>query len=492
VDVDVASGRDIICSVTNTRKASVTVRKVTEARDPTTQFAFSSGLPATAGAPAIAGDGTFSLTDGGAVTTKVAPYSYPVSENDPKGLGYKLVGLTCTEDGVQNSTVATGAAIAAERNATINADAGETISCTFTNRKVLAQPVVLKAGDTFAYHDGTASYTFAVSNTGNSPLHDVHVSDDKCPTVSATPTSKTNDNGDGLLDPIGTDGTSPEVWVFTCSYTIAAAHQAGEANPIVNTATVTAVDEYDRSVSDTDQHATTLLHPAIALTKTGPATALAGSLVTYALAVSNTGDVAFPAALVVLTDVPCEAPPQLVNTGTDASTATLDPGDSWSYSCSVQTSVGQTTVHNVANVDGTDIHGHHATAQAIADTALTQPAAPTRGASPNPPAPIVPLAPALARLRGPSGCAPVIGRFVVTGARIQKVRFTLDGHRAKTVTKADKRGRYVYSVRRKGLRTGVHRVKAQITFLPGSTLKTKTLRMASSRCRAAILPAFTG
>ncbi len=358
------------------------------------------------------------------------------------------------------------------------------ITCTITNRRVLAQPVVVKAGDTFAYHGDTVSYTFSVSNTGNSPLHDVHVSDDKCPNVSSAPTSKANDDGDALLDPIGVNGTTPEVWVFTCSYTIGA-HQNGEANPVVNTATVTAVDELGRQVNDTDKHSTRLLHPSIALVKSGPATALAGSLVTYALAVSNTGDTAFAQPLVVLADALCEAPPARVSVGTDTTPNTLDPGDSWRYTCSVQTAVGQTTVHNVADVDGTDIHGRHATAEGTADTVLAQP---TKGAS----NPVPLLAAARAVLRGPRGCMASSARFVVTGARIARVTFTVDGRRVKVLRKGDKTGRYIYTVRRTPTSTGTHRVKAQIVFMAGSTLKTKTLRMTFTKCRRAVLPAFTG
>jgi hypothetical protein len=219
--------------------------------------------------------------------------------------------------------------------------------------------------------------------------------------------------------------------------------------------------------------------------------------VTYQLAITNTGDVAFAAPLVVLTDARCEAPPQLISTGADASTATLDPGDRWSYTCSVQTVVGQTTVHNVANVDATDIHGRHATAQGTADTALTQPIAPpppapVEGASA--PAPVVPTPPlpVSARLRGPKGCMPAVASFNVTGTRIKTVTFTVDGRRAKTIRTTDSKGRYVYTVRRRITTAGLHRLKANITFLPGSTQTTKTLQMTFGKCRVAKLPTFTG
>ena len=494
LDVAVTSGADITCTVTNTRKATVTVRKVTETADAATQFAFASGLPATAGPPAIAADGSFSLRDGTQVTTKVAPGAYPVSENDPKAQGYKLTGLSCTESATQNTTVATGDAIATARNATINAEAGETITCTFTNRKIVAQPIVVKAGDAIAYHGDVVSYSFSVTNTGNTPLHNVSVADDKCPNVSAAPTSKTNDDGDALLEPLGANGTTPEVWVYTCSYTMGA-HQPGEANPVVNTATVSALDEFDRPVGDTDQHATTLLHQSIAIDKTGPATAQAGSLVTYELAVTNTGDVAFAGPLVILADARCEAPPVRVGVGGDTSPGSLDPGDVWRYTCSVQTAVGQTSVHNVASVDGTDTNGRKATDEDDATTALTQPAAPpppapTVGAS----EPVKPVAlfPASARLRGANGCMPAVARFYVTGTRIAKVRFRVDGKHERFVSKKDAKGRYVYTLRRKLAAAGMHRVEARITFEPGSALKTKTLRATFEKCRREIRPTFTG
>ena len=170
---------------------------------------------------------------------------------------------------------------------------------------------------------------------------------------------------------------------------------------MVNTATVTGVDELDRPVADTDQHVTTLLHPAISLTKTGPATAMAGARVVFAIAVKNTGDVAFAAALVVVSDARCEAPPLLMGNGGDGSPGTLDPGDTWQYACAVQSAGGERVIHNVALVDGTDVNGRHATAQAAADTVLNEPPAAVLAASGDPI-----LAPASAKLRGPTGCIP--------------------------------------------------------------------------------------
>ena len=298
-----AVGDDKTCTITNTRKTG-TITVVKDLIPSTDDGRFDLRIDGSV-VKADAGDGDGS----GAVEVNTGTHTVSEVAGSVGSLGNYVKGISCSNG--QNGAGAT-------LDVTVTSAAN--ITCTITNRRVLAQPIVVKAGDTFAYHGDTVSYTFSVSNTGNSPLHDVHVSDDKCPNVSSAPTSKSNDDGDALLDPIGADGTTPEVWVFSCSYTIGA-HQGGEANPVINTATVTALDELDRPVNDTDQHSTTLLHPAISLAKTGPATALAGSLVTYQLAVTNTGDVAFPAPLVVLTDALCEAPPQLVSTGSDASTA---------------------------------------------------------------------------------------------------------------------------------------------------------------------------
>src|SRR5919107_4112978 len=191
----------------------------------------------------------------------------------------------------------------------------------------------------------------------------------------------------------------------------APAHADGEANPIVNTATVTAKDDLNPAAPPAaSQHQTVLLHPTVSIDKTGPETATAGTAVTYTLVVTNTGDESFASSLVVVSDARCEAPPALVSVNGDGSAASFDPGDQWTYTCTVQTAVGDALVHNTGVVDAQDVHGHHATASDDADTTLT--------------APIVVLPETLkvanAKLRGPQGCIPTkaASKVVVTGRRI--------------------------------------------------------------------------
>jgi hypothetical protein len=336
---------------------------------------------------------------------------------------------------------------------------------------------VVKSGDDHVYHGDTMHFGYVVTNAGGGPLSNVVVSDDKCPNVQGpSKVEGPNDTGAAFLD-VG------DVWTYTCE-TPVPAHSAGEENPIVNTVTAAAQDEFQRPVSDTDQHSTRILHPEIAIDKTGPATATEGDLVPYILTVTNPGDESFAAATVVVTDPQCAAAPALSvknrGAGLDPSPGTLDPGDSWVYLCSVQTQVGQTRVDNVADVNAADEFGHPVSATDTASTVLGQ---------------IVQLpqvTPGSARLAGASGC--VARKFVasVRGKSIRKVVFSIDGKRRASVSKPDSNGRYKYVVNPRKFSRGSHLLVAKATFDPDSGTKPKTMRLRFSRCVRRAAPAFTG
>ena len=117
--------------------------------------------------------GTFSLADDGVKTfTRITPRDapYAVSENTAKG--YRLSSISCT-DGDSTTSVA-------NRTANIKVGAGEKVRCTFVNTKLVPGLQVVKDGPAVVHHGDTMTFTFAVSNTGNSPLRDVHVTDDHC------------------------------------------------------------------------------------------------------------------------------------------------------------------------------------------------------------------------------------------------------------------------------------------------------------------------
>jgi hypothetical protein len=92
------------------------------------------------------------------------------------------------------------------------------------------------------------------------------------------------------------------------------------------------------------------------------------------------------------------------------------------------------------------------------------------------------------RLRGPSGCAGRIVKATVSGRSIKKVVFSLDGRRVKTT-----KGAGSYSVHSATLSTGVHRIKAKVTFKAAAQTNARTHVLTFQRCAARqVAPRFTG
>jgi uncharacterized repeat protein (TIGR01451 family) len=93
------------------------------------------------------------------------------------------------------------------------------ISCAAT-----ADLSIVKSGPTYAHAGDTITYTYTVTNAGPDEACNVVVDDD----VAGTPTYVSGDtDGDGCIDP-------GETWTFEATYTV----QAGDPDPLVNTATV--------------------------------------------------------------------------------------------------------------------------------------------------------------------------------------------------------------------------------------------------------------
>ena len=334
--------------------------------------------------------------------------------------------------------------------------------------------LVVKEGNQFAYPGDTVTFTFAVTNNGNTPLSDVSVTDDRCAPVTG-PTEKLDGDQDDLLE-VG------EKWMFTCSKQIPADHVIGSENPIRNVAVATGKDPLGRTVQATDDHNVTVLHPAIDIEKTGPATALVGTALAYTLTVTNPGDVPFAAQEIGVTDPRCEQPPAGPNTGADATPSQLDPGDIWTYTCTAQTT-GQPagTFVNTATVTGRDFNGRTVTDTDDFPTELEAQA-------------VLPeqVVPGTSRLSGPSGCVRRPFNATVRGSRIARVTFFRDGKRIKTITA--KPGQVTFKVRvRPSQRRGVHRVTARVVFETGSGTQARTLRLSYQRCaRQVVRPRFTG
>ena len=308
--------------------------------------------------------------------------------------------------------------------------------------------------------------------SGVGALEDVAVTDPKCNSAPAFQGGDTD--GDSKLD-------TTETWTFTCPHVVTAA----DGDPLVNVAKATGEDKNGNEVSDEDDATVDILHQAIDIEKTGPATATVGDALNYTLTVTNPGDTVFPAQQVIVTDPKCEAPPAGPNTGTDATPGTLDPGDTWTYTCTAQTA-GQPagTFVNTANVAGKDVNGRDATDTDDFPTVLQAIAV----------LPEPEIVNGSARLRGPSGCVRGPFKATVRGSRIARVTFFVDGKRFKRITAPNGEGaRFTVSINPRGRGFGVHRVTARVEFAAASQTSTRTLRLSFQRCkRQVVKPRFTG
>ena len=129
---------------------------------------------------------------------------------------------------------------------------------------------VEKFGPATAFQGQSVTYTFWVTNTGDTELDNVGIADDLATGEVC------NDN---TLAP--NDST-----FCTATYTI----PNDQTGDVTNHVTASGTDELDETVTGTDQHTLTVLVPGIHVVKTGPSSALAGSTVTYTFTVTNTGN----------------------------------------------------------------------------------------------------------------------------------------------------------------------------------------------------------
>jgi uncharacterized repeat protein (TIGR01451 family) len=450
--------------------ATLTIQKVTvpEENNPetATEFSFTPS-------ESLDGDQTvFALHHGESKTYSDLVPGVEYSAAEAEHNHYRLTDVSCDSDNGSGDTDT--------RTATATPVAGEHVTCTFENTKVTAGIEIVKTGTPDVVHDGdNVTFTYAVSNpsSNNGSVSDVVVSDDKCADIKG-PLSKSGGNNDDLLDP-------GETWTFSC--TTPAKHADEDANHVItNVATASGKDEFGNPVSDQDDDTTKVIHPAIKIEKTGPATAQAGDKIAYVLTVTNPGDTPLTGSSIVITDQQCNGDPvTLLGKGGDGSPDSLDPGDTWTFTCSVQTAVGDQAVENHATVEGKDQLGKAVTSAAVANTVLSQPAQAVLGAR---------VTPGSARLLGATGCQSRAFNARIRGTKMATVTFVLDGKVVKKVRKVAADAKVVaFRVNPTKLRIGVHRLVVTVTFQSGSSTKPKTFRLSFQRCaKKLVTPRFTG
>ena len=108
---NVAAGENVTCTYTNTKRGSITVKKLTDPAGDAAKFDFS-------------GDLTGPIGDGESIGPKsVAPGTYSTTE--AAKTGWDLTKISCSDD---DSSGDTGSGVA-----TFNVAAGENVTCTYTN-----------------------------------------------------------------------------------------------------------------------------------------------------------------------------------------------------------------------------------------------------------------------------------------------------------------------------------------------------------------------
>ncbi|MFD8495576.1 CARDB domain-containing protein [Amycolatopsis sp. NPDC059657] len=232
---------------------------------------------------------------------------------------------TCTakapDSGFTNTATATGKDPLA-KEVKVTADAAVEVIHPALSIAKDAAPAVVRSGD-------TVTYTITVTNTGDTVLTGVAVTDATVPACAKT---------FAALQPQAKQ-------TYTC--TIVAGEQG-----FTNTAAVTGTDPTGRPVDATDDATFTVTHPAITLAKDvtgGPFRE--GDTVPFQLTVTNTGDV--PLTGVQVTDA-------LAAACARAYDGALAPGATWTFGCTV--AAGKDNFVNVASVTGTPPVGPPVTA----------------------------------------------------------------------------------------------------------------------------------
>src|SRR5215211_3829851 len=247
-------------------------------------------------------DSSFSITTTGGTGSKtfetnVKPGTKTVTETALAGWQFKT--LTCTDP--DHGTTVVGA------TATIDVDPGETVTCTYTNEKQTPALSIVKTSPTQSYDSvgDVITYTIVATNTGNTTLAAVTITDANAVLGTCTPA-----NGSSLAP-----GAT-----LTCSATHVVTQADIEAGHYLNTACVDDGPGGAAQVCD-DVNVPGEKNPALSIVKTSPTQSYdsVGDVITYTIVATNTGNTTL--AAVTITDANA-----VLGTCTPANGSSLAPG----------------------------------------------------------------------------------------------------------------------------------------------------------------------
>ena len=320
--VDLDPGETVICTFANVANAgSITIVKQVNGT-PDTPWTFDTAL----------GEFTVDAAGGSKVFANVTAGAYTVIERGKQD--WHVAGIDCPDpDGGTTVDPIAG-------KATIDLDVGENITCVFVNEP--GRPAVTldkSVGTPVVYPNTVVTYTFAVENTGEVPLRNVRIDDDRC-VVSAVVDGDFNSGDTNQNEWLDID----ETWRFACSSEL--------VQDTTNTATASADASWGESVWWTDSATVDVIAPLISLEKSVDREIVdAGETVNYQIVVRNAGDTPLHDVSVDEGLAACE----LTGPAGDDGNGALEPGEAWVYGCSM--AITADTV-NIATVTGYDALGN--------------------------------------------------------------------------------------------------------------------------------------
>ena len=190
---------------------------------------------------ATGGDGNFTFDVD--CTDDAFDQAVVVTTTDGAGSSGTITGIPTMTSCTVTETVPAGWAAVGGATRTVVIDGAETAA--FTNRLLPSGIQVVKTASAETVQAGTpVTYTYVVTNLGETPLTSVVVMDDKCADVTR---DGGDDDGDGVLD-------LTEVWTYSCTSPLTVT--------TTNVGTATGLDPRNRTVQDTDSRTVTVIGTA--------------------------------------------------------------------------------------------------------------------------------------------------------------------------------------------------------------------------------------